>query len=292
MGGEPSARGSMKSLADEDLGPLISMVAEDRGMDLTKYKNKYLRRRIGVRLRASGAHNLNHYLKLMKQEPAEYQAFIDTITINTSSFFRNPGCFDVIARQVMPSVASMAAFPARRPPYIWSVGCSRGEEAYSLAILASPFPSLADIPKPAILATDIDRSILEEARSGVYGARALSELSPEMVGASFTRIGPRYQVAAKLKGMVNFARHDILADDPPGRFLLILCRNLMIYLEKEAQELLIQRLAQALHPGGYLVLGKSEILIGGARGRLTAVSAAERIYRESSGGDLPSEPSS
>ncbi len=280
----------MKSLADEDLEPLIAMVRDDRGIDLGKYKEKYLRRRISVRLRASRAHSLSHYLKLLRQDEGEYQAFLATVTINTSSFFRNRGCFDVLAGTVLPTVALMAGLQRRQPPFVWSVGAARGEEAYSLAILSSAFPVFAGATRPPILATDIDEPALAEARRGSYGSRALEGLPPAAVERFFKPDGRRFVLADPIRNLVTFARHDALHDELPGRFLLVLCRNLLIYLEREAQEKLMSRLAEALPPGGYLMLGKSEILIGEARERFVPVFPEERIYQKIPV-DLPAQSS-
>ncbi len=270
----------MRSLADEDLSPLITMIREERGIDLAKYKDKYLRRRISVRLRASGAFNFNHYLKLIRQDEKEYKSFIDTLTINTSSFFRNTECFEVIADKILPEMASLSSV-SLHPPFIWSVGCARGEEAYSLAMLLAAFPSLNPDPvRPPVLATDIDRFALEEARAGEYNRRAAASVPQEKRVRFFTGTEKGYRVLNSLKGLVTFACHDILRDNLPGRFLVVLCRNLLIYLEKEAQEKVMSRLADALRPGGYFVLGKSEILIGEARDQFVPVSASERIYRK------------
>jgi chemotaxis methyl-accepting protein methylase len=270
----------VKSIVDEDLTSLITMVREDRGIDLSNYKDKYLRRRIGVRVRASGAHNLHHYMKLLRQDPAEYRFFLDAMTINTSNFFRNQDCFRCIEEEVMPEVARMAASIPSRPPFIWSAACARGEEAYSLAILAARHESLSGAARPPILATDIDESALESARRGEYTDRDMGETPCPDLEGGLDREGEQVRVPAPLRDLVTFARHDILRDPLPGRFFLILCRNLLIYLERGAQETLMARLAEALRPGGYLILGKSEMLVGATRGRLTAVSPAERIYRK------------
>lgn len=269
----------MKSLRDEDLTPLLDIVRKDRGIDLAKYKDKYLRRRVSVRLRASGAETLAQYLKLLRQDPGEYTSFLDAMTVNTSSFFRNPETFETIASTIMPEIAAAARAGRHKPPYIWSVGCARGEEAYTLAILASRWPSLGEGERPPILATDLDQFALADARAGIYGPRALAELDPETMDRSFLRRGARRQVSEALRNLVAFASHDVLREPVPGRFLLVLCRNLIIYLEREPQERLMAKLASALHPGGCLVLGKSEILIGESRDSFIPVSASERIYR-------------
>lgn len=283
---QTTLRGVMKSLAEEDLKPLVSMVLKDRSIDLSKYKDRYLRRRIGVRLRASGAHNLKHYMKIMSQDEDEYRTFINTLTVNTSNFFRNRDCFEIISGEIMPALVPMVGKWNYSSPFIWSVGCARGEEAYSLAMLVIRHPGLRgnNSWKP-ILATDIDEGVLEEAREGLYSRRSFDAVPLEIKEFFIESDSRRMQVPEEIRRMVVFARHDILRDNLPGRYLLVLCRNLLIYLEKEAQEKLMKRLARSLHPGGFLVLGKSEILIGEAREHFIPVSPKERIYQKVNTGD-------
>ncbi len=280
----------MRSLAEEDLKTLISMVGQDKGIDLGRYKDRYLRRRIGVRLRASGAFSLKQYMRILRRDEAEYRSFIDTVTINTSNFFRNSRCFELLAERVLPDLAAGADRASRRAPSILSVGCARGEEAYSLAILVSRFPEFsAGQGRPPILAVDIDDSSLAAAREGEYGKRSLEGIPGDVMSASFVERNGSFRVNEEIRGLVTFARHDILKDDLPGRFLLILCRNLLIYLEREAQDKLMTLLAGALHPGGYLVLGKSEILFGEARGMFKPLFPEERIYQRTGSADGPAE---
>lgn len=270
----------MKPLADEDLKPIISMILKEKGIDLSIYKDKYLRRRIAVRLRASGARNLKQYLKLISRDEAESRAFLNVLTVNTSNFFRNSQCFDIIDREIIPEIVSSAEIHSHRPPYIWSVGCSRGQEAYSMAMLIARYPLISsENLRPPILATDIDEVVLKEARAGVYRKSVVGAIPPDIREIFKKEDEQTYRVPLNVRKLVTFARHDILKDKLPGRYLLVLCRNLIIYMEKEAQEKVMSRLARALHPGGYLVLGKSEILIGEARDKFVPISARERIYK-------------
>ena len=281
----------MKPLAEEDLQPLITMVRQDRGIDLSRYKDRYLRRRIGVRLRASGAHNLKHYLRLLSRDEGEYGKFIDTVTVNTSNFFRNSRCFQMLADHVLPELNARGDLTSLRPPHFLSAGCARGEEAYSLAILVSRFPQFTrELVRPPVIAIDIDISSLDAARAGRYGSRALAGVPAELKNGYFEKSGSLFSVSDRIKNLISFMRHDILNDPLPGRFLLVLCRNLLIYLEKEAQEMLIQRLTDSLYPGGYLVLGKSEVLVGETRSRFKPVFPGERIYQKVDHDHGPPEP--
>jgi chemotaxis protein methyltransferase CheR len=197
----------------------------------------------------------------------------------------------MLAEHVLPELNERADLASLRPPYFLSAGCARGEEAYSLAILVSRFPFFTrEMIRPPVVATDIDLSSLETARAGRYGSRALAGVPVDLKNGFFEKNGNLYSVTDGIKNLISYMRHDILLDPLPGRFLLVLCRNLLIYLEKEAQEKLIHRLTDSLYPGGYLVLGKSEVLVGGTRGRFKPVFPGERIYQKVDNDHGPPEP--
>jgi chemotaxis protein methyltransferase CheR len=274
----------MKPLAQEDLAPLLSLIGQDRGIDLSIYKDAYLRRRLGKRLRASSAGSLQAYLRLLARNGEEVGRFMDTLTVNTSQFFRNPSCFALIGRVILPSLLPLVRERRPHSPFAWSIGCAKGEEAFSLAMLAAGIPGLHGGSAPCILATDIDSAVLDVARAGIYRASALRDVPPELA-ARFLRPGDGvFQVTPEIRGMVRFAGHDISRDPLLESFPLVLCRNLLIYLQRQAQEAIMDRLADCVTPGGYLVLGKSEILLGRARESFVPLHPTERIYQRAAGG--------
>jgi chemotaxis protein methyltransferase CheR len=136
------------------------------------------------------------------------------------------------------------------------------------------------IGRARIEATDIDRACLERARAAVYRREMLSELPPELTGAYFQSAGADLQVVERARRLVAFTELDLSRQRPLRRdYHLILCRNVVIYFDRATQERLFQVFAEALAPGGYLVLGKVETLFGPARERLQLIDPRERIYR-------------
>lgn len=255
---------------------LCRIVHERTGMDLKPYKDKFLERRLAIRLRATSHKRLADYLDYLAAESGEIDHLMHCLTIHVSTFFRNPTTFRAIRELVFPQLFVPKA-PRHRK--FWSVGCSRGEEPYSLAILVHEY--LGEERRHwdvQIHGIDVDDRVLEDAKAGEFGPNQLGALDPDLVGKYFVHNG-RWRLLPEVRRMVHFHRRDILMDPPGGDYDFILCRNLLIYLEREAQEAVLERFACALRPGGFLVLGRTEILVGSGRAVFEVVDARERIYR-------------
>jgi chemotaxis protein methyltransferase CheR len=247
-----------------------------RGFDLDSYKDRCLKRRIAVRVRARGLADADAYVELLRRDEAELDALLAALTIHVSQFFRNPSMFAELEARVLPELLERARAEGR-PLRLWSVGCASGEEPYSLALLLdglAPPGSQADI-----LGTDVSAAILERARAGLYEPQRLAEVPPAVRARYFEPQGRDLRLAEPIRRMVRFERHNVLTapEFPPAD--LIICRNVMIYFSAPEQEKILARFAAALSPGGFLVLGKAEMLLGASRRLFQPDSAAERIYR-------------
>jgi chemotaxis methyl-accepting protein methylase len=261
---------------DPELMALIGKIAADLGFSCEGYKESVLRRRIGVRMRARGVESYAQYAAVLDGDQSESERLLDALTINVSKFFRNRDTWDAIASQVLPALWRES--PALR---CWSAGCAAGEEPYTLAMLLSEHVRRTggtDVPA-RIDATDYDRRSLALANEAAYQAAALEETPAEVVARYFTPGDPR-RVTTEVRALVQFQQHDILRDPPPAPpYDLILCRNVVIYFDRPTQDRLFARFIDALRPGGFLVLGKGEMLFGNARARLVLENPRERIYR-------------
>ncbi|MBA3889056.1 MAG: protein-glutamate O-methyltransferase CheR [Gemmatimonadaceae bacterium] len=259
---------------------LTEKIARERRFGCASYKEKCLRRRIAVRMRARGVHAFADYAQLLDADAREYDRLIDALTINVTRLFRNREVYEVLERIVIPTVWSRPDGPLR----VWSAGCSSGEEPYSLAVLfhlhASRLDEVARLSRLDVLGTDIDRVSLENAARGGFDAGDFAE-TPEVVRTAYFGAEPPFTVRDDVRRMVRFATVDLLHDPaPPGPHHLILCRNVLIYFDRDSQERLFSTFFDALAPGGFLVLGKVETLLGDARRRFTAVDARERIFQK------------
>lgn len=275
----PLAHGELAEQDALELHALKRQIQEESGLFCDGYKEKCLRRRLAVRMRARGVHRYADYAALLESDPAEYQTLLNTVTINVSKFFRNPEVWHAVRSVVLPDLLDRG-----RGMRAWSAGTAMGEEPYTLAMLVREHLAAAgrldELDRVEILATDIDGPALEKARLGAYPELALVETPEEARRRWFEPGGPPYRVRDEVKRMVTFRQGDLIADPPPENLDLVFCRNVFIYFERELQEELLLRFVDALRPGGWMVLGKVETLLGGAARRLETVRSRERVYRK------------
>jgi len=269
-------------LSDDAFTALTVKIAADRGFGCASYKDKCLRRRIAVRMRARGVHTYADYARVLDSDQAEYDRLLDALTINVTKLFRNWETYTVLRERVVPALAALP------DPVInvWSAGCSSGEEPYSLAALFHEHgerkgASALIERRVRVLGSDIDARSLDAAERGTFEESDFSETPRELRERYFAPDAP-FTVVPEVRRMVRFERRDLLAEaPPPGPLHLICCRNVLIYFDRETQERLFQKFRDALAPTGFLVLGKVETLLGAARTRFAAVDGRERIFRPS-----------
>jgi chemotaxis protein methyltransferase CheR len=259
----------------------MDKITRDSGFQCSSYKDKCLRRRIAVRMRARSADSYSDYAGLLDADSREYERLVRSLTVNVTKFFRNWDTYDVIERQVIPNLLDRGEQQLR----IWSAGCSSGEEPYSLAILLHKHASEIRHPERLgsvkIVGTDIDVDCLGEAERSFYGQGALGDTPPHLEEKYFPSVAGMRTMIPEVRNLVSFERSDILSSPPPfDSAHLIVCRNVIIYFEREAQERLFEQFHRNLAPGGFLVLGKVETLLGNARSMFTPVNARERVFRK------------
>jgi chemotaxis protein methyltransferase CheR len=260
---------------------LRDLVLSAGGVDLGLYKDRCLLRRIAVRQRACGTVDLRSYLKLVSRDPVERERLIKALTIHVSQFLRNPTTFHAIQQEVLPALLDEKARTGARALRFWSAGCACGEEAYSLALLLlEAAPEAVRRHATAIYGTDIEPDCLAVARVGRYPAASLRGMPARWRQEHFRPVGAGYEVGPALRRLVYFKHHNILDPVLLRRIDMVVFRNVLIYMTEALQERILLGLAEALNPGGYLVLGKVEALSGAARDRFEPVNVPERVYRK------------
>ncbi|MEK6321780.1 MAG: chemotaxis protein CheB [Acidobacteriota bacterium] len=236
---------------------LLALLRKSTGVDFTDYKATTLHRRIARRMLLNKLESTEHYVRFLRENPAEVEALYQDILINVTSFFRNPETFAVLKERILPKVIQQ-----RTPDEavrVWVLGCSTGQEAYSIAMSFVEFGAdhVDHIPVQ-IFATDLSDKGIEKARVGLYSKDIAEDVSPERLRRFFTEVEGGYRVSKPIRDMVVFARQNVLADPPYSRLDLISCRNLLIYLEPVLQKRVLPALHYALKPTGILWLGTSE----------------------------------
>ena len=270
---------------------ICRLLKEHSGNDFGLYKRstifRRIERRIGL-LQISGFAEYHHYLRENARERA---LLFDELLIGVTSFFRDPPEWDRLRHDVLPSlVSSRASAGVLRA---WVVGCSTGEEAYSLAILlreaVEPLKSVSSIAVQ-IFATDLDRNAIEKARVGLYPENIAADVSPERLRRFFVREERGYRVTKDIRETVVFAAQNVISDPPFTKVDILSCRNLLIYLSPDVQKKLIPLFHYCLNPGGTLFLGTAET-VGPYSNLFAPLDGRSRIYKrvEQPGAAIPIE---
>ena len=262
---------------------LLDKLMRNTNIDFNGYRPQFVKRRLQNRLNSAGCNNYWEYISLLNKDPKEYDRLIETLTIKESYFFRDTEVFKLLENGIIPELVSQKQAEGAKKIRAWSCGTAFGQEAYSMAILLREV--LGNRTKDfdiKILATDIDKDTLERAPWGSYDKRALRKMAPHLLFKYFTRFQDRYVVSDRVRVLVSFEHHDIVSGIPKRGMDLVLCRNLLIYFEKELQEKVLHNLYAALNPGGFLILGKTETITKQMRDYFNVVDLRERIYRKES----------
>ena len=280
-----SAASGMPNLLDEEpddpaFMALTAKISRERGFGCASYKERCLRRRIAVRMRARGVHTFEDYGRLLDGDPQEWDRLLDALTINVTKLFRNWETYQRLAEVVVPALWALPVTTLR----VWSAGCSSGEEPYSLAVLfhrhAERIGELHRLSRVQILGSDIDKRSLDAAVAGGFEEGDFAD-TPEELRRAYFADAPPFSIRPDVKALVHFEQRDLLRQGAPaGPFHLVVCRNVLIYFDRDTQERLFGLFHSALAPGGTLVLGKVETLLGEARTRFAAIDARERIFRK------------
>ena len=281
-----SDRAAAPSSVAHILAEVITLLRTKTVHDFTLYKHGTIERRIERRMAMSGTPDAGAYLDVLRSDGGELEELSRDLLINVTSFFRDASVFEYLANRVIPDLVN--GHTPGRPLRVWVAGCSSGEETYSLAILFSEqiAASKSDV-KLQIFASDVDADAVARAREGLYPRSIEGMVTAPRLAEYFSREGHSYRVSPDLRAHVVFTVQDILADPPFARLDFISCRNLLIYLNPEAQSKAFGIFHFALRSGGLLLVGNAEA-VGVNDGQFEVVSKPDRLYRRI-GGNRASE---
>ncbi len=254
---------------------LFSLLRAKTKVDFTHYKPSTISRRIERRIAVTQVADLEAYVRYMEQTPAEISALYRELLIGVTSFFRDPQVMTILQESVLPELFQRWT---NREMRFWVAGCSTGEEAYTLAILAREvMAALGQSRDIKIFATDIDRHAVAKAGAGFYPESIAADLNPALLSKYFYCRGDTYQVSRSLREMVVFAQHNLVKDPPFTRIDLVSCRNLLIYLQTNLQQQALNMFSFSLHKDGILLLGTSET-VGEREDCFAPVDRKAKIY--------------
>ncbi len=260
------------------LQKLFILVRSQTGHDFSQYKASTINRRIERRMAVHQIAKLEDYVRFLRQTPVEVEALFRDFLIGVTHFFRDPEVFKALEDEVIHKLFDNK--PPGTPLRAWSAGCSTGEEAYSIAILLQEhMESIKSSFKLQVFATDIDNHAVSVARSGMYPAGIAVDVTPERLARFFTLDADSgsYKVNKNIRDLLVFSEQDVIKDPPFSKLDLIVCRNLLIYMNADLQKKLIALFHYALNPGGILCLGSSET-IGDFGSLFSVIDRKAKVY--------------
>ena len=257
-------------LSAREFSLFSSLVYEKAGINLHEGKKELVRSRLSRRLRAKKMSRFKEYYQFLMDDESgeELVHMLDAISTNLTSFFREPKHFAFLERTALPAIIANEKAQTR-PLYIWSAGCSSGEEPYTLSICLHEFARSHPLQNFKIMATDISTKMLANAANGVYHESQIKTIAPDVLRRYFQRgqgsWAGHYRLNPMIRKTVVFKRLNLMEPFPfSTKFHIIFCRNVMIYFDKETQNRLVNKYYDCLEPGGFLFIGHSESLMGTA----------------------------
>lgn len=228
-------------------------IYEISGIDLNSYKERQMKRRLNSLINKKNFDGYKSYIEALKKDQLLYDEFMNYITINVSEFYRNPEQWIKLKETILPMLIRQ-----NRNLKIWSAACSSGDEPYTLAMILNEFFPLSDI---RIIATDLDKDILEKAKKGIYNEKSVANLPKTYLRKFFIQDGHTFKISDEIKQCIQFKHHNLLSDNYPSNCDLIICRNVLIYFTEEAKIEMYKKFNKALTTSGVLFVGSTEQIL-------------------------------
>lgn len=256
---------------------VIELLGQHGGINFADYKPGTVTRRIERRMAVCQMNSLHEYFGLLNEDHNEIMTLRRELLIPVTSFFRDSDSFEALKRQVVDYLLNSKQID--QGVRVWCAGVSTGEEAYSIAMLfLEAFESAKKWPSLKIFATDVEQQNIDTASAGVYPESIMAEITSEQLERFFTRRGNQFVVKNELRQRIVFAKHNLLTDPPFTKMDLVVCRNVLIYFNAEAQQRVLRRLQYALKPNSFLFLGSSESL-GNLHADFLSIAPRQKIWK-------------
>jgi two-component system CheB/CheR fusion protein len=275
---QPTEHGSPSEDRDERaLQDVLELLRTRTGRDFTYYKRATIVRRVARRAQVNGLDDVPSYLEFVRTHLGEAGALVQDLLISVTNFFRDKEVFQALEEMLPQLFRDKAPGDSLR---VWVPACATGEEAYSIAMMLASYARRLDAPPLLqVFGSDLDESAIQVARNGSYPDTIVADVDPPYLRQWFTKESHGYRVRRELRELVMFASHDLLKDAPFSRIDLISCRNLLIYLDKSAQDRALEIFHFASRPAGILLLGSAET-VNETSSLFEAVDSQHRIYKQ------------
>lgn len=247
---------SVPQVSEKGLPELIQDVQKRLNIQLTNYKQDYIKRRLLSRMNSTRSKDFADYHQYLRTHPEEEEKLRNALTINVTKFFRDPDVFNLVRKEIFPTILR-----DKRSLKIWSAGCSSGEEPYTYAIILYELGKTGPAFQGAIIATDIDEEILKRARIGAYDKNALENMTETQISKHFDKKEDgKYYIKDHIKQIVKFQNHDLMTKPPAQMVDMVSCRNVTIYFNEQQKKDLVKKVHESLGKDGFYIMGMSEYM--------------------------------
>lgn len=265
-----------------ELAELRALIEQQSGIVFEGSRERLLATRVGEHLAEKNMAHGAELLRAVRASQTEYAELLERLLTQETSFFRYPDVFDVFQKRVLPELHMRKFWENPRSLRVWSAGCATGEEPYSIAIAIAEM-RFSEAWEISVLATDISRQALHQAKQGAFSRRQLQGLMPDQRTAYFIPMDGRYVLKPQIRNLVSFAPLNLVDQVYPGRFDCIFCMNVLIYFNEQRRWAIIRQFEDYLEPGGFLFLGHAETVNGAGVNFRTIIHRDGRIYQKPGG---------
>ncbi|MGH9688396.1 MAG: CheR family methyltransferase [Candidatus Acidiferrales bacterium] len=266
--------------SDSELDEIRTLIEQRSAILFDSSRERFFSTRIREYLEEKGVHSGSELLRQIRSSSTDYEALIERLLTQETSFFRYPEVFDALEKKILPDVQERKFWNNPRALRIWSAGCSTGEEPYSIAITVCEALKFVEAWEIEILATDISRRALRHAERGSYAKRSLENMPVARVDNYFTLTKHGYQVKPRIRRMISFVHMNLVDSVYVGKIDCIFCMNVLMYFSEQRRLAVLRHFYDALEPGGYFLLGHSETLSHSPVQFEPAVIGGYRLYRK------------
>ena len=248
---------SVPQVSEKGLPELIQDVQKRLKIQLTNYKQDYIKRRMLSRMNSTRSKDFVEYHQFLRTHPEEEEKLRNALTINVTKFFRDLEVFDLVKKEIFPAILK-----DKRNIKIWSAGCSSGEEPYTYAIILYELGKTGPAYNGAIIATDLDEEMLKKAKIGAYEKNALENMTETQIAKPFDKKEDgKFYLKDHIKQVVRFQAHDLMTSGPVSRMIdMVSCRNVTIYFNEQQKKDLVKLVHESLGKDGFYIMGMSEYM--------------------------------
>lgn len=267
-------------LTESELDEIRTLIEQRSAILFDASRERFFSSRVREHLEEKGLRAGADLLRQIRGSAADYDALVERLLTQETSFFRYPEVFDALEKKILPEVQERKFWNNPRTLRIWSAGCSTGEEPYSIAITVCEALKFAEAWEIEILATDVSRRALRHAEHGTYAKRSLDNMPPARLESHFTPAKHGFQVKPRIRRMISFVHMNLADPAYVGKIDCIFCMNVLMYFSEQRRIALLHRFYESLEPGGYFLLGHSETLSHSPVKFEPVVMGGYRLYRK------------